>query len=148
MLGGSHGIDAVLKEHNLDALLSIPHSWGTRAAAIVGYPIVTVPLSFFPDDTEPVRPDPQFDVVYQSPGLPMGLSFVGTAFSEERLIALAYAFEQGTQVRLQRKAYPQAIPRTQLVDIVGCEWWWICALRRELPDPLSLASSLLRDLRS
>ncbi|KZV87493.1 amidase signature enzyme [Exidia glandulosa HHB12029] len=147
MLGGSNGIDAALKEHNLDALLSIPISWGTSAAAIVGYPVVTVPLSFYPDDTQPVKSDPQWEVFFPAPGIPMGISFIGTAFSEERLIGLAYAFEQGTQVRLTRKAYKQAIPKTQLIDVVGCEWWWICASRQMWFRPLSLVNRLLRSLK-
>lgn len=77
----------------------------------------------------------------------MGISFIGTAFSEERLIGLAYAYEQGTQVRLTRKAYKQAIPTTQLIDVVGCEWWWICASRRMWFRPLSAASRLWRALK-
>jgi len=32
-------------------------------------------------------------------GLPVGLSFIGTAWSEPRLIALAYAYEQATRHR-------------------------------------------------
>lgn len=32
-------------------------------------------------------------------GLPVGLSFIGTAWSEARLLSLGYAFEQLTQVR-------------------------------------------------
>jgi amidase len=32
-------------------------------------------------------------------GLPVGLSFVGTAWSEGRLISYAYAFEQATHAR-------------------------------------------------
>jgi len=42
---------------------------------------------------------------------------VGTAYSEFKLIGYAYAFEQATHVRLQRRAYHDAIPRTQLTDV-------------------------------
>ena len=49
-------------------------------AAVSGYPSITVPMGF-------VR------------GLPVGLSFIGAAWSEPRLIALAYAFEQATHHR-------------------------------------------------
>jgi len=51
--------------------------------------------------------------------MPLGLSFIGTAYSEFHLIAFAYAYEQQTRTRLQRKAIPNAIPKTQLQDIVG-----------------------------
>jgi amidase len=49
-------------------------------AAVAGYPHVTVPAG----------------MVF---GLPVGLSFVGAAYSEPTLIGLAYAFEQATQAR-------------------------------------------------
>ena len=49
-------------------------------AAVAGYPHVTVPMGFYR-------------------GLPIGLSFIGTAWSEPTLIRLAYAFEQATQHR-------------------------------------------------
>ena len=51
----------------------------------------------------------------------MGLAFLGKAFTEVQLLKLAYAYEQATQVRLKRKAYTKAIPKTQLKDIVGCK---------------------------
>jgi amidase len=47
---------------------------------VSGYPHVTVPLG-------------------QVRGLPVGLSFFGRAWSEARLLALAYAFEQATHAR-------------------------------------------------
>ena len=52
-------------------------------------------------------------------GAPFGLSFLGTAYSEPSLIGFAYAYEQKTHTRFQRRAYKEAIPRTQLVDVVG-----------------------------
>jgi amidase len=51
--------------------------------------------------------------------MPFGLTFVGTAFSESKLLAFAYAYEQATQTRLNRKAYTAATPKTQLADVVG-----------------------------
>ena len=51
--------------------------------------------------------------------MPFGLAFVGTAWSEFELIRMAYAFEQATLHRLRMKAYPDAVPRTQLGDVVG-----------------------------
>lgn len=89
------GIDAALEEHGLDALIAPTNgpAWMTdhvngdhfqisssSYAAIAGYPNITVPAGFVS-------------------GLPVGLSFIGTAFSEKRLIELAYAFEQATGAR-------------------------------------------------
>jgi amidase len=55
------------------------HSWGTSSpAAVSGYPSITVPAG-------------------QVSGLPVGLSFIGPAWSEPRLIELAHAFELGRQ---------------------------------------------------
>lgn len=52
----------------------------------------------------------------------MGLSFLGTAFSEMKLIGFAFAYEQETHTRLARKAFPAAVPKTQLADMVRiCE---------------------------
>ena len=52
----------------------------TSPAAVAGYPHVTVPAGFVQ-------------------GLPCGISFVGTAWSEAKLFGLAYAFEQATKHR-------------------------------------------------
>lgn len=95
---GRRGIDAVLKAHRLDALIapSMGPAWPTdlvtgdhflrgasgptTPAAIAGYPHVTVPAG----------------LLHQ---LPIGVSFVGPAFSEARLLRLAHAFEQATRAR-------------------------------------------------
>jgi amidase len=44
-----------------------------------------------------------------------GLSFIGRAYSEQRLIELAYSFEQLTQVGLQRK--PVILPTPDLCSV-------------------------------
>ena len=85
--------------------------------AIAGYPIVTLPLGFYPDNVTIQRAGPL--TVYPAPGVPYGLSFLGTAFDEFSLISFAFAYEQKTKTRLARKAFPAAIPKTQLQDIVG-----------------------------
>jgi len=100
----AEGIDKVLQEHKLDALVAptgglpwmIDYIKGdasgggfTSPAAVAGYPHVTVPGGFVQ-------------------GLPMGLSFVGTAWSEPRLIALAYAFEQATKHR-KAPTFPRSV---------------------------------------
>ncbi|KAF8188069.1 amidase signature enzyme [Pholiota molesta] len=116
-LGATRGIDAVLKEHNLDALILPAPGFTTVPAAIAGYPIVTVPLGFYPANVTIGSAGPL--TVYPAPGVPIGLSFLGTAFSEFDLIGFAFAYEQKTQTRLARRAFPAAIPKTQLRDIVG-----------------------------
>lgn len=76
----AEGIDAALNEHRLDALV-FPKSGGCWFGARAGYPNVIVPAG------------------YTNDGRPMGIMFGGTAWSEGRLISLAYAYEQGTQHR-------------------------------------------------
>ncbi|MFL6672814.1 MAG: amidase [Massilia sp.] len=91
------GIDKVMKEHKLDALVAPTggpawltdyvngdHYGGSFSspAAVAGYPHITVPAGY-------------------TRGLPVGLSFVGGAYSEATLIAMAYAYEQAT---LHRRA--------------------------------------------
>lgn len=44
---------------------------------------------------------------------------MGTAFSEFQLISFAFAYEQATHNRLKQLAFAEAIPKTQLQDIVG-----------------------------
>jgi len=46
-----------------------------------------------------------------------GLSFMGDKWSEETLIAFAYAYEQRTKTRLKVKPY--IVPNTQLKDVIG-----------------------------
>ena len=53
----------------------------TRYANLTGFPDLIVPAGFTGD------------------GLPVGLSFLGRAFDEPRLLALGYAFEQATRAR-------------------------------------------------
>ena len=89
------GIDKALLANKLDALVAPSGSpaWLTdfirgdnsgggfsSGAAVAGYPHITVPAGFVS-------------------GLPCGISFVGTAWSEPKLIAMAYAFEQASKHR-------------------------------------------------
>jgi amidase len=91
----AEGIDAVMKEHKLDALvgptggppwttdlINGDHFTGASStpAAVAGYPNINVPAGF----------------IY---GLPVGISFFGRAYSEPVLIRLAYAYEQATRFR-------------------------------------------------
>jgi amidase len=101
VMSRAKGIDAALAKFKVDALVfpSNAPAWptdylngdhvtggNTAFAAVAGYPSVTVPMG----------------LVH---GLPVGLSFVGTAWSEARLIKLAYAFEQATHARQAPKYY-------------------------------------------
>jgi amidase len=94
-LAGRLGIDAVIAKHRLDALVmpTLSPAWTTdlvngdhflgassTPAAVAGYPSVTVPAGF-------------------AFGLPVGVSFVGRAWSEPTLLKFAYAYEQATKHR-------------------------------------------------
>ncbi|KAJ7088542.1 amidase signature enzyme [Mycena crocata] len=126
-IGSTRGIDFVLKKFNLDALvlpapgINSPPGGGAGYTAglpaIVGYPAVTVPMGFYPSS---VSATPfSFGTVYPAPGVPFGLTFIGTAYSDSALISFGYAYEQKTQTRLSRKAFAAAIPTTQLKDVIG-----------------------------
>jgi amidase len=100
MLGGTHGIDEIMKKDRLDAIL-FPGANGAAIAAKPGYPTVTVPSAMVPNDPTPPFP-PGFNA---KPG-PMGVSFTGMACSEPRLLELAYSFEQATKKRVPPPAVP------------------------------------------
>ena len=81
---------------DFDAILASNNSFaGTPAKA--GYPSVTVPAGFLPP-TDTIRAP-----------FPSNATFAGPAFSEPRLIALAYAFEQATKHRVPPESTP-ALP--------------------------------------
>jgi len=97
MLKGAReeGMDKVMNKYNLDAIIAPTtgpawktdytngdsyHFGSSSPAAISGYPNITVPMGFID-------------------GLPIGISFFGKAWTEGKLIEIAYAFEQASQVR-------------------------------------------------
>ncbi|KAG1854019.1 hypothetical protein F4604DRAFT_1686207 [Suillus subluteus] len=80
-LGRTRGIDATLAQFNLDAIILPTDALAPLPAAIAGYPLISVPLGFQPDDVE-VLPEMPSPLHTQAPGLPFGISFVGTAYSE------------------------------------------------------------------
>jgi len=90
-------LDSALSQHNLEAIVAPTDSPGWTTDLILsdhfifassglagppGYPIINVPAA---------------NVL----GMPMGISFIGTAFSESKLISLASGFEAVTHARLQ-----------------------------------------------
>jgi amidase len=93
-LSRDSGIDAVLREHKLDAILT-PGSSGAGLAARAGYPIIVVPFGMVPN-----QPGTAFPANFNARPSPYGVGFTGAACSEPRLIALAYAFEQATKRRV------------------------------------------------
>ena len=101
-LGGTDGIDAVLAQHQLDALIAPTgqptwpidlvngdHFLGASSgpAAMAGYPLISVPAG-------------------AAFGAPLGLTFMGTAFSEPLLIKLASGFEAATRARQKPRFLP------------------------------------------
>jgi amidase len=93
-LGGPDGIDAAMKQANVDALI-FPGANGAAIAAKPGYPTVIVPFARVANVTNPPLP-----AAFDAKPVPFGVSFTGGACSEPRLIELAYAFEQATKRRV------------------------------------------------
>jgi amidase len=103
LLAATQGIDAVMTDQKLDALL-FPGPFGAAIAAKPGYPTVIVPFGFVPN--APPSPAPGFPEGFDARPAPFGVSFTGLACSEPRLIELAYAFEQATKRRVPPPATP------------------------------------------
>jgi amidase len=100
LLSATRGIDFVMKEHALDALL-FPAASGAAIAAKPGYPTVIVPFGLAPN-----APTPAFPEGFAAKPSPYGVSFTGLACSEPRLVELAYAFEQATRRRVPPASTP------------------------------------------
>ncbi|HEY3189743.1 MAG TPA: amidase family protein [Solirubrobacteraceae bacterium] len=94
-LAGRDGLDALMDQERLDALVAptIMPAWkidlvngdpvresSAKSAALAGYPLISVPAGY-------------------ALGLPVGITFMGRAWSEPLLVKLAYAFEQATKAR-------------------------------------------------
>ena len=106
LLSATQGIDAVMKDLKLDALL-FPGGSGAAIAAKPGYPTVIVPFGLVPNAPSTLpSPAPPFPEGFDAKPSPLGVSFTGTACSEPRLIGLAYAFEQATKRRVPPPSAP------------------------------------------
>lgn len=103
VMGGEQGVVGALDRHKLDALI-MPTFAAFHLPAIAGLPIVSVPLGFYPAQTA-LRMNLKKTMVSVAPNIPFGISLVGRKWSEEKLISLAYAFEQRTMIRRQMKPY-------------------------------------------
>jgi len=111
------GLDAVYNgpdgvpgtDDDVDAIL-FPANRGANIAARAGYPSIVVPGGFVPNPAvppPPLAPPTPFPSGFNAKPSPYGVTFSGRAFSEPRLIGLAYAFEQATQ---HREPPPSAPP--------------------------------------
>lgn len=107
------GVAGALQRHQLDALI-LPTCVAPIVPALGGYPMLSVPLGFYPDGCD-VKWNVRHELIERGPGLPFGLSFIGASFSEEILIKFAYAFEQATQVWRQRR--PINLPSAELPGV-------------------------------
>jgi amidase len=81
------GLDAYFAAHRLDAVL-FPAASGAAIAAKAGYPSVQVPAGMISGVGG-----------QETPEYPLGASFTGLAWSEAKLLRIAYAFEQATSAR-------------------------------------------------
>ena len=90
-LVGVEGVDAIMQQHRLDALL-FAGSRGSGFLAKPGYPSVVVPFGL-------VANGEGFPQGFPPNPAPLGVAFGGLACTEPRLIAIAYAFEQATKRR-------------------------------------------------
>ncbi|PWY79303.1 amidase, partial [Aspergillus heteromorphus CBS 117.55] len=97
--GEEGGLLGALSRNQLDAII-LPTLVASEIPAIVGTPIITVPLGAYPEGT-PIEHNARGNLVQKAPGIPFGISFLGPKWSEEALIGMAYAFEQRTRVRFQ-----------------------------------------------
>jgi Asp-tRNA(Asn)/Glu-tRNA(Gln) amidotransferase A subunit family amidase len=102
----------------LHGLVGADVGLNTDLSPVLAWPAITVPGGFTPD------------------GLPVGIEFMGRAFSEGRLIQLAYAFEQATLHRRSPSLVPE--PSACAISCLAVAWLASSArLRRRRRSPLT-----------
>ncbi|SRX74675.1 Glutamyl-tRNA(Gln) amidotransferase subunit A [Aequorivita antarctica] len=87
-INGTEFFQKPMKEHKLDAVLSI-NNYHSAYAAVALYPCLTIPMG------------------YNSSGEPFGLTFIGAPFQEAKLLQLARAFEIKNPVRKSPSEYKE-----------------------------------------
>lgn len=112
--GGEGGILGALSRNNVSAVL-LPTQLSPSIPALVGSPVVTVPMGFYPADWN-VTYNARKTLVETGPKVPFGLSFMGDKFDEAALIGFAYAYEQRTMHR--DDVQPYIVPNIELADFV------------------------------
>jgi amidase len=111
-MAGPEGIDRLLREHRLDALVGptmspawlidavngdqIPGGGAGSLAAVAGYPHLTVPMGTVK-------------------GLPVGLSFIGPKWADALILSLGYDYEQASR----KRAEPALIPSVERSEEVA-----------------------------
>ena len=113
--GGPGGILGALDRANVSAVL-LPTQLSPSVPALVGSPVVTVPMGFYPANTTVVK-NTRGNLVATAPNIPFGLSFLGRKFDEATIIGLAYAYEQMTMHR--NDVQPYNVPNIEIADIVA-----------------------------
>ncbi|KAI6875940.1 amidase [Hortaea werneckii] len=113
--GGEGGILGALTRTNTSAVL-LPTQLSPSIPALVGSPVVTVPMGFYPANWT-VTMNGRGNLVSTGPNVPFGLSFMGAKWSEADLIGFAYAYEQRTMHR--NDIQPYIVPNIELSDVVG-----------------------------
>ncbi|PVH81088.1 amidase signature enzyme [Cadophora sp. DSE1049] len=115
--GGDGGILGAMKQHGLDVFV-VPSTIGvaTDLASKMGFPLISVPLGFWPEGTPVQIEDKKEGHVSGGPGIPYCLAFGTKAFSEDELLQVAYAFEQLSKV-CTKGPLPYHAPKTELKDV-------------------------------
>ncbi|KUJ22181.1 putative amidase [Mollisia scopiformis] len=113
--GGEGGILGAMKKYHLDVLV-VPadQDIGNDLAAKMGFPVISVPLGFWPEDTSVQLDKKKPNLVKVAPGMPYSLIFITKAFSDGVLLQVAHAFEQLTAVR-ENGPLPIKVPETEMV---------------------------------
>lgn len=96
------GIDGLMAKNNLDAFVGPTSGAAYSVAAVAGYPSITVPLGLREIPASTAQNGSAIPASVQA----TGMLFMGTAWSEPKLLKYAYAFEQLTKQRVT----PQLLP--------------------------------------